>query len=92
MNGDITLHKRFTQLEETKEGEETYLCETSDFEFYEVYGSGLIMYRIADKKLYEVTEIVEGELIEAVQNGEIIKLNPNFVYNYNEILKNSDNN
>lgn len=70
------------------EEDEKYLGETEEFVYFndEAYNAP-VMYRKEDNKKYSIEDIVSGELISDVKVGKFIKISPDFIYDYNEILK-----
>lgn len=76
----------------TPEDHERYLGETEDHAYYndEQYNAP-VMYRKVDGEKYSIEAIVEGDLISDVQEGKFIKISPEFIYDFQEILKEKEN-
>jgi hypothetical protein len=64
-----------------------YLCESNDFIYYSNDYDEIIMQRKNDKKLFLVPEVNEGELYSDIENNEIVKIAPDFIYNFQELQK-----
>lgn len=98
-DGDIDGDLFVEELDKVKEDfiapqklGETYLGETKDFMYFrdEAYNTP-IMYRLSDNQRYAVEAIVEAELINDVVEGNMIKISPAFIYDYQEIIKEGKN-
>lgn len=67
-----------------------YLAETEEFIFYRnENGEELTMSRKSDPngETFGVSEFVENAILEAIQNNELLKIDPSFAYDYLEIKK-----
>lgn len=64
-----------------------YLCESEFFTYYRNDYEEVIMLRNCDNALFSVSDVNEGELMNDIRNGSLLKLSPDFIYDYQEILK-----
>lgn len=64
-----------------------YIAETKDFFFYRNEDEELTMELKTKKGRFGVSEMVENALHEAIEKDELVKISPEFAYDYLEIKK-----
>lgn len=64
------------------------IAETEILNFYrDTDTEELLIQRIGEPEIDGVSEFVENALLEAIENDEILKIHPEFAYDYLEISK-----
>lgn len=66
-----------------------FLAQTKDYKYYcdKKDEEQLYLVRNKDGYTFNNTSMIENALAEDIEKGNITKIAPRFIYNYNEILK-----
>ena len=64
-----------------------YIAETPFLKYFRDEEDSLSMQSKRDKEVWDNHEVVEGSLYDDIKEGIVIKISPDFIYDYREIYK-----